>query len=230
MLRNLFFASAVVALSLSGCANCGGPGPNDGGGGGSGGSGGAGGGSDLDGGFAQSAKGVIRFKRNVRMTNDFAQALGMTTAEVCNELGQYPCTTVVHALTVGGTDPYGSGLYEPIPFTGVTTPIVVDRVALAACTSRVTKDLATPATALIYKSIPVNGSAGTLVNLEGNEVSTAIDTLYQRTVLRDPTAAEKAHLKGLYTSIAATGKPDPAKSWMILSCFSVTTSAEFLFY
>ena len=67
-------------------------------------------------------------------------------------------------------------------------------------------------------------------NLEGSDVNLALDTLYQRTLLRDPTTQEKAHLKQLYRDIEATGKPDPAKAWMILSCFTVTTSVEFLFY
>jgi hypothetical protein len=232
VLRNLLFAAVVMGLGVSGCAGCQQPGPDDGGsGGGAGGSGGAGGGGgfDLDGGLATSSKGVVRFKRNVRLTVDFAQALGLTTAEVCNELGLYPCTTVVHALNLGGVDPYGSGLCEPIPFTGVTSPIVTDRVALAACTTRVTRDLATPAFGLIYKLIAIDGT-GKLVNVDSTEVGLALDTLYQRTVLRDATPEEKAHHKQLYADIVASGQPDPAKAWMILSCFAVTTSVEFLFY
>lgn len=227
MLRNLTLAALVMALGVSGCAGCQ-PGGDDGGTGG--GSGGAGGGSaDLDGGLAVSAKGVVRFKRNIRLTVDFAQALGLTGAEVCNELGQYPCTTAVHALNLGGVDPYGSGLYEPLPFSGVTTPIATDRVALAACSTRVTRDLATPAFGVIYKLINIDG-AGKITNLEGSEVNLALDTLYQRTLLRDPTPQEKTHLKQLYADIVASGKPDPGRSWMILSCFAVTTSVEFLFY
>ena len=227
MLRNLLFAAVVMGAGFSGCAGCQLPGPDDGGaGGGSGGSGGSGG---AGGGLAVSEKGVVRFKRNVRMTIDFAQSLGLTGAEVCNELGQYPCTTAVHALNLGGVDPYGSGLYEPIPFTGVTSPIVTDRVALSACTTRVDRDRANPLGAIIYKLIPVDG-AGKLTNLDGSEVGLALDTLYQRTLLRDPTAEEKAHHKQLYRDIEASGQPTPARSWMILSCFAVTTSVEFLFY
>lgn len=226
MLRNLLFAAVVAAIS--GCAGCTGPGGDDGGsGGGAGGSGGSGG-AGGNGEIAQSSKGVVRFKRNVRMTVDFAQSLGLTTAEVCNELGQYPCTTLVHALNLGGVDPYGSGLFEPLPFTGITSPIVADRVALAACTTRVTRDQTAPLFGLIYKFAP--DAAGKIANLEGSDVNLALDTLYQRTLLRDPTTQEKAHLKQLYRDIEATGKPDPAKAWMILSCFTVTTSVEFLFY
>jgi hypothetical protein len=226
VLRNLFIAAAVGAV-FSGCVGCTMPGPEDGGsGGGAGGSGGAGGGD----GFAESAKGVVRFKRNVRLTVDFAQTLALTPAAVCNELGQYPCTTVVHALSLGGVDPYGSGLYEPLPFSGVTGPIAIDRTALSACTARVNADLANPAFGTIFKMISVNGQTGKLTNLESPEVGASLDTLYQRALLRDPTDQEKTHLKQLYKDIEATGKPDPAKQWMILSCFAVTTSVEFLFY
>lgn len=212
----------AAALGLSGCAGCQPPGPHGGGDGGDG-------GGRVDAGYATSSKAALLFKRNVRLTADLAQALSLTAAEVCNELGQYPCTTVVHALTLGGVDPYGSGLYEPIPFTGITSPIAVDRVALAACTARVDRDLAAPALGAIYKLVAIDG-AGKLANPDGVEVDLALDALYQRALLREPTAQEKAHHRALYAEVLAAGKPQPARAWMILACFAVTTSVEFLFY
>ena len=221
MLRNLFF-SLSVSVVFAGCAGCPmPPGPGDGGDN-------DGGSADAGDNFAESAKGKVRFKRNVRLTVDYAQALGLSLTEVCNELGLYPCTTAVHALALGGVDPYGSGLYEPIPFSGSTSPIAIDRVALSACTTRVTRDQQNPAFGVIYK-FPLD-SSGKISNIEGSEVDLALTTLYERTVLRQPTDDEKTHLKGLYADIVASGKPEPGKAWMILSCFAVTTSVEFLFY
>jgi hypothetical protein len=213
-----------VSLVFAGCVGCQQPGGDDGGSGG--GAGGGGGGSGEE--FAASAKGQVRFKRNIRLTIDYAQALGLQVTEVCNELGQYNCTALVHALSLGGVDPYGSGLYEPIPFSGSTSPIAIDRVALAACTTRVARDMANPAFGTIYK-FALDGS-GKISNIEGADVDLALTTLYERTLLRDPTDDEKKALKGLYADIVASGKPEPGKNWMILSCFAVTSSVEFLFY
>lgn len=224
----------LVAL-LAGC-----PGNIQGSGGGGGGAGGAGGGTGGSGGggelqdagqpppFAISGKGTVRFKRNVRLTTDFAIALGLPFDTFCQELGQYSCTLVVHPLALGGTDPYGSGLYEPLPFTGATSPIVIDRVALVGCSQRVAADLATPASALIYKNLTV-GADGKLDPAQP-AVASAVTELYHRAVLRNPTDAEVEHLRALYRDIEASGKPDPAKSWMTLSCFAVMSSVESIFY
>jgi hypothetical protein len=187
-------------------------------------------GQTLDGGeLARSAKANVRFKRNVRLTNDFAQALALAPGELCKELGLYSCTELVHPLAVGGVDPYNLGLYEPLPFTGATSPIVMDRVALAACVKRVEADLAAPADAVIFRGLSP-GADGKLASLETAEVKAALDTLYKRALLRPIDEGELATLKGLYRDVEASGKPAAAKSWMELSCFAVLTSVESLFY
>jgi hypothetical protein len=220
-----------VAL-LSACPappNGSGGGGGGGNGGGSAAGGGAGGGGDMGPPpFAISGKGVVRFKRNIRLTTDFAIALGLPFDTFCQELGQYSCTLLVHPLALGGTDPYNSGLYEPLPFTGATSPIVIDRVALNGCLQRVTADLADPSTALIYKGITVDG-AGKMDPTQ-QPVADAVTQLYQRIMLRNPTSAETEHLRQLYRDIEATGKPQPAQNWMTLSCFSVLSSVESVFY
>lgn len=222
----------AVVLVLTGC-----PDPNmsgTGGGGGSGGSAGQGGGAGGSGGtggnegYAQSAKANVRFKRNVRLTFDYSNALGLQAQDLCKELGQYPCTTVVHPLALGGVDPYGIGLYEPLPFTGLASPIVTDRVALSACISRVALDLGDPANGIVFRAVVPDG-AGKL-NPASTEVHDAIDTLYKRVLLRHPTPEEYGHLKQLYVDIEASGKPEPGKAWMQLSCFAVLTTVEALFY
>ncbi len=230
VLRAVLFAALVLA------AACPGPSPAgaDGGtGGGSGQGGGAGGGTgSVDGGdpngFAPSAKGNVRFKRNERLTVDFGNALGLPYEELCKELGIYSCTMFVHPLALGGVDPYGTGLYEPLPFTGVTSPIVVDRVALAGCTQRVNADLTNPTSAVIFKNITVG--PGGKVDPTSAAAKTALDTLYKRVLLRTPTADEVAHLQKLATDIEATGQPNPGQAWLTLSCFAVITSVESLFY
>jgi hypothetical protein len=198
------------------------------GGGAGGGTGGGGGGGAADGGYAKSAKGNLHFKGNERLTFDYAVALGIPFDQLCNELGQYPCTFTVHTVALGGVDPYGKGLFEGASVTGSTTAIVVERVALAACVKRVTADLTTPAAAVIFKSIPV--TAGKLSNPQSTEVRLAITELAQRGWLRDPTEAEIAHLIQLNADIEATNVADPATTWMKAACFAVFSSAESVFY
>ncbi len=229
----------VLVIALTGCpgkivedaGTGGGAGGGLATGGGSGGGaagGGSGGGSGADAGYAKSARGNLRFKGNERLTFDYSVALGIPFDQLCNELGQYPCTFTVHTVALGGVDPYGKGLYEVPQVTGSTTAIVVDRVALASCVKRVTLDLATPTTAIVFKSIPVN--AGKLTNAQGPEVRLALTELAQRGWLRDPTEAELQHLIQLNADLEATNVADPATTWMKAACFAVLSSAEAVFY
>lgn len=219
---------AVITTTDGGTGGGAGGGVAQGGGSGGGGGGAGGGGGTVDGGFAKSAKGNLRFKGNERLTFDYSVALGIPFDQLCNELGQYPCTFTVHTVALGGVDPYGPGLFEGAQVTGSTTPIVVDRVALASCVKRVTLDLATPASAVVFKSIPV--TAGKLTNPQGPEVRLALTELAQRGWLRDPTEAEFTHLIQLNTDIEATTVTDPATAWMKAACFAVFSSAESVFY
>ncbi len=118
---------------------------------------------------ARSSRNNLRFKGPERLTGDFAVALSLPPEQVCNELGQYPCTTSVHTVALGGVEPYGLGFYEPLPFTGATTPIAVDRVALAACIRRVTLDVTTPADAVIFGGIELDAQ-GRLADREAPAV------------------------------------------------------------
>jgi hypothetical protein len=171
--------------------------------------------------FAASEKAQVKFKRNARLATDFAAALSLPRESLCKELGQYSCADQVHALPLGGTEPYGIGLYEPLAQSGLTSPVAVDRLALAGCIQRVSLDISTPNAAVIFKADPATGAGA----IEG-----AVDTLYKRVMLRKPTDAEVATLKQLHADIVAKGKPDPSRSWMTLACFAVLTSQESLFY
>lgn len=188
----------------------------------------AGTGTDAGPTLAKSAKGNLRFKGPERLTTDFAAALELAPADVCKELGQYGCSTVVHPLALGGVDPYGKGLYEALPFTGATTPIVVERMALAACGERVTRDLADQGQAVLFKG--VLDAQGKVANPNGPEAEAVITALYQRALLRDPEASEVAVLEQLNADIEATGTAEPGKQWLKAACFSVLSSAESVFY
>nr|WP_225937425.1 hypothetical protein [Myxococcus sp. RHSTA-1-4] len=171
----------------------------------------------------------MRFKGPERLTLDFAAALSLPPDQVCNELGQYPCTTFVHNVTLGGVDPYGNGLYEPLPATGVTTPIAVDRVALAACARRVGLDAAAPSSAVIFRGITLDGQ-GRLASRDGQPVRDAITALYQRGLLRDATETEVGAWVRLSVDVEAAGSPSPGRDWMTAVCFGILSSAESVFF
>lgn len=178
---------------------------------------------------APSSRNNLRFKNPEQLTAHFASALSLPPEQVCNELGQYPCTTYVHNVALGGVEPYGVGLYEPLTSTGVTTPIVIDRVALAACIRRVSLDVATPGEAVLFKGLELDAQ-GRLANREGAPVRDAITALYQRALLRDPTEAEVGTLSQLATQLESTGSQTPGRDWMTASCFAVLSSAESVFF
>lgn len=179
--------------------------------------------------FGESAKGAVKFKKNERIANDLAQALGLSPADVCQELGRHSCTAYVHSVTLGGVEPYTLGLNVPLPNTSVTTPIAVERVVLHACTQRIERDLAAPASALLAKDLAVDASGG-LADLDAAAVDAYLTRLYQRALLREPRPSELAALKGLYGELAEDGGGDLARDWAVLACFSVLTTTEALFY
>ncbi|WP_257452178.1 hypothetical protein [Archangium lipolyticum] len=178
---------------------------------------------------APSSRDNLRFKNPEQLTAHFASALSLPPEQVCNELGQYPCTTYVHNVALGGVEPYGVGLYEPLTSTGVTTPVAIDRLALTACARRVSLDATSPGEAVLFKGLELDAQ-GRLVNREGAPVRDAITALYQRTLLREPTETEVGTLSQLATQLESKGSQTPGRDWMIAACFAVLSSAESVFF
>lgn len=175
-----------------------------------------------------SAKATVKVKSVERLVADVAQVLSLAPEELCHEVSGDACADV-HAIALGGTDAYDSGVYEPLAASTATSPIAVDRIVMSACRVRADQDLAAPETAVIYGGLAV-AADGTL-DPGADAVESAVTTLYRRALLRDPKAPEHAHLASLYASLVEAGATDePARDWATLSCFSVLTTMEFLFY
>jgi hypothetical protein len=170
-----------------------------------------------------------KFKRNLRLENDMAEALGLSTEQLCNELGINSCARVVHSVALGAPDPYQLGLFEGVDQMGVTAPIAVDRMALSGCSQRVASDFASPGSALIFRNLPVDGT-GRLSAPNGSEATAAVTELYHRALQRDPTAAELSMHTDFYAQVESAGSAQPAQDWATLSCFAVLTTLEALFY
>lgn len=170
----------------------------------------------------------VRFKGNEVIANDLSRGLELEHAAICNELGAYSCTDLVHKVTLGGVDAYDRQIYEPRRDTTATTPLASERVVLSACLERAKRDLEGPGAPVVYAGLDLTSSK--LADPHAEAVATAIDQLYVRLLQRHASAGEIAALEQHYVEIEASGDATPAKSWAALSCFAVGTSTEFLFY
>lgn len=185
-------------------------------------------GEDASTALTESTKRRVQFKRQRRLLADFAAALELAPTEVCKELDRYDCVTEVHAIPLGGVEPYQLGLYSPPEVTSKSTPIAVERVALVGCRNRVDLDLATPDDAVVWKGLRLDAD-GKLADPAQPELDAAITALYERFVQREPSADERAALRALYAELPSD-EPRPGRAWAILACFAVATGVESLFY
>lgn len=185
-------------------------------------------GEDASTALTESTKRRVQFKRQRRLLADFAAALELAPTEVCKELDRYDCVTEVHAIPLGGVEPYQLGLYSPPEATSKSTPIAVERVALVGCRNRVDLDLATPDDAVVWKGLRLDAD-GKLADPAQPELDAAITALYERFVQREPSADERAALRALYAELPSD-EPRPGRAWAILACFAVATGVESLFY
>jgi hypothetical protein len=180
----------------------------------------------------------LRWRTGWAYQQHLMQALALPEALVCNELGLLPCVTrpaserpfrgenipvgtpVPHLVALGGNDPFDQSHYVAAHTPGATTPVAVDRVALAACDARVEQDrLGTPVvfTALDFAATSVNEAAA----------AATARTLFSRFHLRDATAAELAGIQTLTTDDANTNV-GPA-DFAIAACFAVASMSESVF-
>lgn len=177
----------------------------------------------------ESEKSNLRYKDGRRYGKDLATALGLEESTQCLELGRYACIAGVHNITLGGVEPYMAAIYDPLPSTGITTPIAADRIALSACEQRATRDFGDARTALIFKGLAMD-EKGALANPSGTEAAAVINTLYERLLRRAASASEIADLVAFYGEIQDIGGFAPARNWATLSCFAIATSVEAMFY
>jgi hypothetical protein len=166
----------------------------------------------------ESRKPRATFKGGTVLRNDLAQALDLSVDDVCNEFGLYSCTERIHRIPLLGVDAYENQVFAPSPTTSPGSTLAVERIALSACNRRVTLDTSTPTDAAIFRNLDL---------ADGRTQS--IQTLYDRTFARAPTAAERDGFAGLYNELQQTGSNAPL-DWALAACFAVTTSREFLFY
>ncbi|WP_437971374.1 hypothetical protein WMF04_19640 [Sorangium sp. So ce260] len=164
----------------------------------------------------------VHWKGGTRLRNDLAQVLQLDPEEVCNEFGTMSCSESVHTVALGGLDPYRNQIFKSSPTTGLSTTLIVERIALQACRRRAERDVAGgEANPLIWRDVATS---------QGRAAS--LDALYASALGRPPAARERDGFESLYAQALAEG-PDVAEAetgWATLSCLAVVTSTEFLFY
>jgi hypothetical protein len=174
---------------------------------------------------AASRQARVKYKSGARYANDLAAALDLPRDAVCRELGRYDCVDEVHRIVLGGVEPYTLGVRDPLPSIAVTAPIAQDRVALAACTERIERDLAA--------SEPVFLTAVDLDALTPGELEATAGRFYDRILRRAATPDEVSALAQFHSTV--TDEPGESgatatRDWAILSCFMVATTLESIFY
>ena len=172
---------------------------------------------------ATSADPRVKFKDGGRYLRDLSSALELPRETICRELSQYDCFTDAFRIVLGGVEPYSIRVVEPVETASLTAPIALDRVALHACTQRVDEDVKTPAKAVLFRPLKARKP-----DKKWKEHTVA--TLYDRILRREATPSEVARMLAFYDTVAKDGSRDAARNWTVLSCFSIASSLESVFY
>lgn len=168
----------------------------------------------------------LQWKRYAAFEADLARALALPKDELCQELGRASCIQEAHLMPLGGHDPFATGLLRPADDPLATTPAVVDRVLLSACSKRATLDEeAGTDGAEVFERLDL--SADTPPPDDARVQETVTD-LYRRLLARDPNEEERR----LVASLARDEDDNPvaAADFAALACFSIGTTTEFLFF
>lgn len=174
---------------------------------------------------AASRRPNLQWKRYAALENDLAQALELDPGEICQEFGRNSCIEEVHLAPLGGNEPFKTGLLEPSAEPLATTPAVVERVLLSACSKRVELDRQTPEAAKVFTSLDLAARAPA----PGSDAARATVTeLYHRLLARDPLPSEVLAVAQLAQDGA--GQSISAVEFASLSCFAIGTTSEFLFF
>jgi hypothetical protein len=171
--------------------------------------------------YRTSSRALVQWKRAAALEADLMGALQLTREQLCVELGGKSCIREVHLVPMGGNEPYESGLMKPSAEPLATTPSVVDRVLLSACSTRARLD--GEGAPQVFTALALNGP---LPPADDPAIATTIRDLYRRLLARDPTPRELELVAGLAEGDGALSTRDFAA----LSCFTIGSSAEFLFF
>jgi len=174
---------------------------------------------------AVSTHSNLQWKRYGAFEADLAAGLELSPDQVCREFGKESCIRKVHMVPLGGHEPFESGMFVAASEPLATTPSVVDRIVLTACGNRLDLDRAAGEQAAVFKHFALDGAAPA----PGSKAAAALVTdLYRRLLGRNATESEVEAVTEL--ALGADGQAAPAAQFARLACFTIGTSAEFLFF
>ncbi len=125
----------------------------------------------------------------------------------------------VHVTALGGNDPFFREQYEPVEQPNAASVLALDRLVLSACAQAVDRDAA--GMAQVFTGVDLRAAA---LSPSDPGTSALVTTLYRRLLARDPVNEETAAVAEL-----ASGSPPPSASeFAKLACFSIATTAEFV--
>jgi hypothetical protein len=125
----------------------------------------------------------------------------------------------VHVFALGGNEPF-LGRFTPLAQPGLTTPLVVDRVALLACGERVRRDA--EGTPLVFTSLDLSLP---VVNSRTPGFRETVAELFRRLLAREATSEEL----NTVLALAEGERPLSARQAARLACFVIATTTEVMF-
>lgn len=158
----------------------------------------------------------LMWKRYRSLEQTLMSGLSLTKNQLCNEAGNLACVDKVHLFALGGNEPFNKAQYERLAAPSVTTGVAIERLVLAACSERLRRDKS--GTPVVFTKLPLSTAAPA-----GNAVREQATVLYQRLLLRDPTAEELS----VVAAFAAKGGTSETVAKSL--CFAIASHAEFLF-
>jgi len=174
---------------------------------------------------AVSTQSNLQWKRYAAFESDLARALALTPENLCLEFGKEPCVRKVHLVPLGGHEPFETGMLAAAAEPLATTPTVVERVVLNACGNRVDLDNAAGTQAKVFKHFSLEGAAPAP---SATSTQALVSDLYRRLLARNAVESEREAVASL--AVDEDGKAVPAAEFARLACFTIGTSAEFLFF
>jgi hypothetical protein len=157
----------------------------------------------------------LHWRRHAAFVADVHAGLALDATTGCRELDQAPCGDV-HLVALGGNDVFGAGQYEAVARPLATTPLVVDRFVLGACSNRVALDA--EGTPVVFGTLDL--AAG---SVSRDDARTTASELFRRLLRRDATNEELGEIVEL-----ADG--NTARDFAIAACFAIGTTSEAVLY
>ncbi len=157
----------------------------------------------------------LHWRRHAAFVADVHAGLALDATTGCRELDRVPCGDV-YLVALGGNDVFGAGQYEPVDRPLATTPLVVDRFVLGACSNRVALDA--EGTPVVFGALDLAAAS-----VETSAARQTARDLFRRLLRRDASDAE-------LDEVVALAEGASARDFAVAACFAIGTTSEAILY